>query len=456
MHTLRTRLTLAATLTALITVAIVAVISVTLIRRGFDRLAVEQRRDQAAQVAERLGRFYAERGSLPDSPLERRVFSDQNADILPRRMVLTDANWRVRFDNRGGAISLRGLPLPLRLRNQAVAATNADQVVGYVLVPFSGDTSELGTYERDFLARIYLSVLVGSVLACLAAAGIAALAARQLTAPLAQLRDAAARLASGARHEPIAPPPDAELAELANSFNQMAAQLEQQQQLRRHQLADIAHELRTPLSVLQLQIESVHDGIAAPTPELIDSLGEEVTLLTRLVDDLRLLSLVDAGQLSLTLEAVDATAAISRALQAAAPRARQQQITISSTPAGVPLLVRADPQRLAQILGNLIENALRYTQPGGQVVVAAQRGGGGVQITVRDTGVGIAPADLARIFETFYRADQARTRETGGSGLGLAIVQRLVTIHGGRVWAESTMGIGTTIVVELPGASTNP
>jgi signal transduction histidine kinase len=347
--------------------------------------------------------------------------------------------------------------------------------IAQVLVPFSGEEDDLSQVERDFLARVYFSVVLGSVIGGAVAFGAGLVIASRLTRPLRRLTTAARRLASGEQHEPIAAPHTTELDELARSFNTMAAELEHQQQLRRQLVADIAHELRTPLSVLRLQIESIEDGVEPPTPAVMASLGEEVSLLTRLVEDLRLLSLADAGQLSLSIAPVDAAQALDRAASAAAARARKQQIALHLTPPTAPLSVLADQQRLGQILANLVENALRYTPAGGSVTLNATRAraeGRGqraetasalcplpsalIIFEVRDTGPGMPPAELARIFDRFYRTDQARARETGGSGLGLAIVQRLAEMHGGRVWAESTVGSGTSFFVALPEAVAVP
>ena len=278
------------------------------------------------------------------------------------------------------------------------------------------------------------------------------------------------------RHGPIPVIANDEIGELTHAFNSMAGELERQEDLRRQQVADIAHELRTPLSVLRLQVESLQDGVEQPTPETLDSLGEEVDLLSRLVDDLRLLSLADAGQLQLHEEDLDAAASLERAAAVAAPRARQQGVDLRVEPTSALPLLRADPQRLAQILGNLVENALRYTPPGGTVKLRAyvadsrQSAVGSnhsslithhsslitthhsLVLEVTDTGPGIAPDDLTHIFDRFYRTDRARARETGGSGLGLAIVQRLAEAQGGQVEATSVLGRGTTFSVSFPVA----
>lgn len=278
------------------------------------------------------------------------------------------------------------------------------------------------------------------------------------------LTRAAQRLAANERHEPLTQPDDAELAELALAFNTMADQLAHQESLRRQMMADIAHELRTPLSVLRLQVEGLEDGVEQPTPEVFRSLREEVNLLERLINDLRLLSLADAGQLSLMRELIDPQGVVERVATGACQRARQQGIDLRvETDRPLPLLY-ADQQRLAQVLGNLLENALRYTPPGGRVTLRAfgQERSNGARLSptcvfeVSDTGPGIAPEHLPCIFERFFRADRARTRETGGSGLGLAIVHRLVDAHDGQVEVNSTPGQGTTFRVILPIGSPQP
>jgi signal transduction histidine kinase len=388
--------------------------------------------------------------------------------IRNRRVQIFDDRDQLIFDSAGPAQRRLAPHIPGGADSPIVVDS---RTVGTAVV--SGDRLLLNQQERSFLGVVYLSVIGGSVLAVVVALIVGLVITGRMTRPLRSLQDAAQRLASGARHEPLAIPPDKELAELAISFNTMAAELEHQQQLRRQLVADIAHELRTPLSVLRLQLEGLEDGIEQPTSATLHSLAEEVGLLTRLVDDLRLLSLADAGQVSLAIDDLDAGAMIDRAVTAAAARARQQRIELHAEPPLAALTVSADPQRLAQILGNLIENALRYTPAGGSVTARARsatederrktkdqhtpssfvlRPSSLVVFEIADTGVGIPPDELPRVFERFYRTDKARTRETGGSGLGLAIVQRLVEMQGGQIWAGSVAGHGTTFYVALPAA----
>jgi signal transduction histidine kinase len=484
MKSLRTRLTFTHALVAIIAVAIVAVLATVLIRAAFNRFAPQA---AANNLAVQLSDRYEQWGGWDGfdarlNKLRQQARFDQTTLgqlIRSRRVQIFDDRDQLVFDSAGPA-QRRLVP---HIPGGADSPIVVDSItVGTVVV--SGDRVLLNQQERSFLGVVYLSVIGGSVLAVVVALAVGLVITGRMTRPLRKFQHAAQRLASGARHDPLAIPPDQELADLAISFNTMAAQLEHQQQLRRQLVADIAHELRTPLSVLRIQLEGMEDGIEQPTPATLHSLAEEVGLLTRLVDDLRLLSLADAGQVSLAIDDLDAGAVVARAVMAAAARARQQQIDLRAEPpvlasAGseqaTALMVSADPQRLAQILGNLIENALRYTPPGGSVTVRASsefkvssselsaRGQATqnselstqnwVVFEVADTGAGIPPDELPRVFERFYRTDKARARETGGSGLGLAIVQRLVEMQGGQIWAKSTSGHGTTFCVALPAAT---
>lgn len=449
MRSLYRRLTITHTLVALLAVLMVALLASGLILRSYRQVVNSEANRQARVLAQRLSRplvqiYVARRGwSGAASMIEQRL-SQQEA--FEGRLVVADQRGRVVYDSMG---SQEGSLLPALLRLNAVPVQSRGDTVGYVVVQPSDAQRALA--DQRFGRSLAGIVLAGSLAALAVALLVALLVARRLVQPLGALTAAARRLAAGERHEPIAPPREAELAELAHAFNSMAAELDRQEQLRRQMVADIAHELRTPLSVLRLQVESIEDGIVPASPQAVGALGGELDLLARLVDDLRLLSLAEAGQLSLALQAVRPAEALAAAARTAEPRARQQQISLRVV-VGEPLpAVRADPQRLAQILANLVENALRYTPRGGSVELSALPGPARtICLQVRDSGPGIAGEDLPHIFARFYRADRARARDTGGSGLGLAIVQHLAQAQGGSVAVESAPGQGAAFQVFLP------
>ena len=273
---------------------------------------------------------------------------------------------------------------------------------------------------------------------------------RRTLAPLQGLGATARRLGRGDLSQRAETAGPTEVRHLAHSFNAMAAELEEAERHRRNLTADIAHELRTPTSNIQGYLEAIKDGVFQPTPEKIDTLHEQALLLSHLVDDLRLLARVDAGELRLERSQTRVGELLQSALEALRPRAEAKGVTLGlEADPSLPAL-DLDATRIAQVVGNLLENAVTHTPDGGRVTVSAHAAANAVEVAVADTGPGIALEDLPRLFDRFYRADPSRSRSTGGTGLGLTIARRLVEAHGGSIEVESVVGQGSRFIIRLP------
>jgi signal transduction histidine kinase len=330
-------------------------------------------------------------------------------------------------------------------------------------IPITVDGNVVGTYFNIGLrfenrpplpaqiTRLYNSLIFASVGAVLASVFLGVLLARSLTRTLRELTVATKKVAKGDLEQQVPIRSNDELGELAASFNQMSADLTQSRDLRRQMTADIAHELRTPLTVVLGHTEALSEGQLPPDPETFEIIYDETKRLNRLVEDLRTLSLSDAGELHLNRHRTSPRDLLERAGAARKSEAKAKDITLQIESAAELPALDVDPDRLTQVLVNLLDNALRYTPAGGSISLAAQHIQEGVAIIVKDTGPGIPPEDLSHLFERFYRGDKSRQREEGGTGLGLAIAKSLVESQGGQIRVESQLGEGAIFIIELPG-----
>jgi signal transduction histidine kinase len=328
------------------------------------------------------------------------------------------------------------------------------------------------TLHKEFLGKVYISsdpaaepyvapflrlstsinrsLLLGGSLAIAIALLLTFVLSRRMTSPIGVLAKAARRLGQGDLSQRVQLQGEGEVAALAQAFNSMAADLEHAEQLRRNMVADVAHELRTPLSNIQGYLEAIRDRVIKPDAATIRSLNEEAALLSRLVNELQELSLAEAGELKLVYQEEDIAKLVKQAVTPWQPQLAAKEISLSLDLPDNLSPVNIDWQRVNQVLHNFLENAVAYTHKGGTINVAAITQGDWVEVSVSDTGEGIPAEDLPHIFERLYRVDKSRARATGGSGLGLTIAKRLVEAHGGKITVQSKLGKGSRFSFTLP------
>lgn len=310
--------------------------------------------------------------------------------------------------------------------------------------------------RQQFGDAVEQALLVGAIVGAVTAALVGAFAAYRLLRPVEALRSATRAMAQGRYAVPLPSPGTTELAELTRDVQDLGHQLGETEARRVRLLGDVAHEMRTPLTVIDGTVEAMIDGVLPTEPEQLAVLSDEVRRLRRLADDLSALSRTDEGQLSLVLAEVDLRDVVGRAAARLQDQARDAGLTLAIDAAADPVRVRVDPERIGQVVTNLVGNAVRATPAGGTVTVrcvGGPSGEGGATITVTDTGMGLAPEELERVFERFYRAPARRAAGAdGGSGIGLTIALGIARAHGGDVTASSPgRDQGATFTVVLPG-----
>jgi signal transduction histidine kinase len=372
-------------------------------------------------------------------------------------VIVADASGQIVADTGSGRLGAAATSAEL---TEGIPITVDNHRVG-TLIAESGSGAAVGRYGPgdNLLTRVNIAIGLGALAAGGAALVVGGLFAYGIVRPVRQLTEATAAVARGALDHRVPVNSRDEIGQLGAAFNSMAADLQNAERLRRDMTADVAHELRNPIAVLRGNIEAVIDGVLPPTPDNLQPLLEQTQLLSRLVDDLRMLALADADELSLDRQPTDVGALAQTMLAQFSAAAEARRITL--TPDVAPALpgVWADPQRLSQVIGNLLSNAIRHTPEGGTIRLgvaakAAGKNAGEVALTVADSGPGITPEALPHVFERFYRADRSRSRADGGTGLGLAIARKLVELHGGRIGVSSEPGQGASFTVWLPAGGT--
>ncbi|RPI22765.1 MAG: HAMP domain-containing protein, partial [Chloroflexota bacterium] len=433
MRSLAFKLTLAFLLVGLAGSLIVAVVLQVQTRNAFDRFILN--REQQILV-DNLVQYYQVNGGwagLEDylgyivGPILHEPGSGREIRRGWERFTLVDSDRTVVFSMLPGQ---QGKQITYRELDRAVPLEVDGAPVGWLILAPNAREWVANSPEAIFLRNINRATRFSALIAALLAFALGGLLAFNMTRSLRELTEATLEIARGKLGKQVKVRSQDELGELAGSFNKMSLDLERAVQSRRQMTADIAHDLRTPLSVIAGYAEALSDGKLDGTPEVYAILHQETRHLNRLVEDLRTLSLADAGELTLTLQPAQSNTILEGVAARHAMTAQQRGISLLvDVQADLPPL-QVDVERMAQVLDNLVVNAFRYTPSGGEVVLAAKENHGAVQLQVRDTGSGISPEDLPHIFDRFYRGDKSR-QGSGESGLGLAIAKSIVEAHGG-------------------------
>ena len=383
----------------------------------------------------------------------------QIGPALGRRVVILDEegdvvadSYRMRPDHD---TDKHAVP-EMKLSESTPISGGGGETIGYLLIPEPPDEQYAPPGFGIIQRSVTRSLLIGGVAAGLVGALLVGLMANRTLAPVRQLSATALRFGRGNLSERVPVTGPTELRGLVVAFNTMADDLERSDSQRRNMTADVAHELRTPLSNIRGYLEAIKDGVLPADSATIDTLHQQSLHLSELVDDLALLASAEAGALALNIQEVELGPVLRDAVDAFQPRARADGVNLSlDVSDGLPA-VSIDPIRVRQIIGNLVDNAITHTPSGGTVAVVAEVTAGDtdgvrwVSVSVTDTGSGIPPDELGQIFERFYRVDPSRSRATGGAGLGLTIANQLAVALGGRLTAESRPGEGSSFTLTLP------
>lgn len=439
----------------IVSASVVALLSRKSARKEFTRFISENQQNKPPDtLITDLADYYSKQGnwSGAEEVLGEIILTDEGGEVdFP--LILFDSqgnvvasNWMNLFANQFPVNEL-DIGWPVQINGETVGTLISP---GRAPAPPPIQPGGLSPQEEAIIQRVQQAILIAGLSAGIVALLIAGGLTWGLVRPLKKLTAAAEGIARGDLSQRVPAVGNDEVGELAVTFNNMAVELERAEQLRRDMTVDIAHELRTPLSVIRGKLEGVIDGVYPATTEHMQTILEATDLLTYLVEDLRMLAQAEAGKLVLNKEVVNVGELLQDAVINFEQQAADQGVSLELGRVSEDLQVTADWRRINQVLGNLLSNALRYTAKGGKISMTAAAAKGNVLITVTDTGAGIPAADLPHVFDRFWRGEKSRSRASGGIGLGLAIAKQLVNLHGGMIGVESDAGKGSTFWFTLP------
>ena len=416
-------------------------------QRGVDQYELRRQEVRVERVQGLLARHYSHRESWDGL----QTTLDRSGPLIDRRILVTDSEGNVVGDSHRERAG-RWPRAERRERHHPIKVGNDE--VGAVLIAPSPPANPSRFPPEPAVSRLAAAVDQSLLWTGLAAGAggllLVSLTSRWLLSPIRSLSAAAVRLGQGDFSQRVSLSGPSEMGQLAHTFNTMAENLGRLEAQRRNLVADVAHEIRTPLSNIQGYLEAIKDGLLQPTPDNIDTIHSQVLHLSLLVEDLRLLAQAEAGALHLDLREDSLGSVLEEAVLAFRPRADLKGVELTlDIPPGFPR-VWMDRTRIAQVVANLLDNAVRHTPSGSAVTVTVTESGDMGRVTVADSGPGIPETDLPFVFERFYRVDPSRSRSTGGTGLGLTIGKQLVEAHRGQIQVESAPGQGTRFTFTLP------
>ncbi|MFN2191348.1 MAG: sensor histidine kinase [Candidatus Promineifilaceae bacterium] len=452
------KLTLAFLIVVLLGTVLVALLVNWQTRRQFDTFVQEIYQEDYEALYNQLADYSQAHGSwegveaefVQDPPPYPGIepVTDQQTPPIRLPLTLVDSERQVVFGDRRYPT---GEHLPENVVAGGVPIVVDGETVGWVIQDsFGGRVNDFAdSPEARFLADLNQTTLWAALGSAFIALLLGIVLARTISRPVKELEEGTRRVAQGQLGYRVSVRSQDEIGRLAGSFNQMSADLARSNELRRQMTADIAHDLGNPLSVIQGYAEALDENKLPGSPEIYQAIHQQASHLTRLVADLRTLSLADAGQLELRPQIINPQDLLEHSVLAYFPQAEEQKVALRlDVPQQLPD-IRVDPDRIVQVLNNLISNALRHTPPGGEIRLSAGKDGRWLAIDVQDTGTGIAEEDLPYVFDRFYRGDKVRS-PSGESGLGLAISRSIIEAHDGRISAASKPGQGATFTIKLP------
>ncbi len=412
--------------------------------RAVERLQLDVDQARSDRIQQIMLRSYSVSGNWESA----QAVAETVGKLFGRHIVVADIRGRIVGDSQ-----LRlGRPWQMGRPDQRFKSVRGQvgDVGSFLVQDIDGFEEFPEPRMSRFVGVINRSLIYAGIAAGLGGLLVVSILSRRTLTPVRALSTAARRLGGGDLSQRVPAPGNDEVGQLGHSFNSMAAGLEKAEQQRKNLVADVAHELRTPLSNIQGYVEAMRDGVLEHDQATLDTVHAQTMHLGRLVEDLRLLAQTESEDFRLNLEQESLGDVLRHSVEGFRARSSSMDVDLNlEIPDELPMLL-IDRTRISQVLGNLLENAVRHSSSGGEVNVVAGVSEGRVVVTVADGGDGIAPEDIAHVFDRFYRADPSRTRATGGAGLGLTIAKKIVEAYGGEIRAESVKGQGSRFIFELP------